>query len=134
MDIDRRILLAARALAGLTQSGLADRVGLHLNALQRIEAGGSMRQSTLEKLIRALSEAGVELTRDPFGNFEGLRFGQSLPRSASAGPFRIPRKRQPLSGDTPAVQTVSDIDRDKPHGQVESALLAVNPRKPRNSR
>lgn len=57
-------LRAARALLGLDQRSLADRAGLSLPTIQRMEAcEGAIRGTidSLTKLITALDIAGVEL-------------------------------------------------------------------------
>lgn len=51
---------AARALLNWTQNDLADRAGLHVNAVNNTERGLSApRGATLEKMQRALEEGGV---------------------------------------------------------------------------
>ena len=55
---------AARALLGIDQKELARRAGVSLPTIQRMEASnGSVRAivDSLEKVIGALNEAGVEL-------------------------------------------------------------------------
>jgi predicted transcriptional regulator len=55
---------AARALLGIDQKELAQRAGLSLPTIQRMEASeGSVRAvvDSLEKVVTALNEAGVEL-------------------------------------------------------------------------
>lgn len=70
---------AARALVDMTQSALAERVGLTPNALVAIEKGRSdPKTSTMISIKRALEEAGVEFTN---GDQPGVRL-----------------KRYPLSG------------------------------------
>lgn len=57
-------LRAARALAGLDQKELAQRAGVSLPTIQRMEASpGNVRGviETLTKVIDALDRAGVEL-------------------------------------------------------------------------
>lgn len=57
-------LRAARALAGLDQKRLADRSGLSVPTIQRMEASeGVIRGNvdSLMKLIAALDTAGIEL-------------------------------------------------------------------------
>lgn len=55
---------AARALLGLDQKDLAQRAGVSLPTIQRMEASdGSVRAvvDSLEKVVTALNAAGVEL-------------------------------------------------------------------------
>lgn len=57
-------LRAARALLGIDQKTLADRAGVSLPTIQRMEASdGNVRGivDTLTKVIEALNAAGVEL-------------------------------------------------------------------------
>lgn len=55
---------AARALAGIDQRTLAERAGVSLPTIQRMEASEGVVRGvvdTLMKVIQALDEAGVEL-------------------------------------------------------------------------
>ena len=55
---------AARALAGIDQRTLAERAGVSLPTIQRMEASDGVVRGvvdTLVKVIRALDESGVEL-------------------------------------------------------------------------
>ncbi len=55
---------AARALAGIDQKTLAERAGVSLPTIQRMEASDGVVRGvvdTLMKVIQALEEAGVEL-------------------------------------------------------------------------
>ncbi len=55
---------AARALAGIDQKGLAQRAGVSLPTIQRMEASDGVVRGvvdTLVKVIRALEDTGVEL-------------------------------------------------------------------------
>lgn len=57
-------LRAARALAGMDQKGLAEKAGVSLPTIQRMEAStGNVRGvvDTLTKIIAALDAAGIEL-------------------------------------------------------------------------
>ena len=74
---------AARALVDMTQSALAERVGLTPNALVAIEKGrADPKTSTMTSIKRALEEAGVEFTN---GDQPGVRF-QRYPTVAAASP------------------------------------------------
>ncbi len=58
---------AARALLGLDQRELAQRSGLSLPTIQRMEASGGVVRgnvNSLMKLVEALSAAGIELIGD----------------------------------------------------------------------
>ncbi|MBV8565437.1 MAG: helix-turn-helix domain-containing protein, partial [Methylobacteriaceae bacterium] len=60
-------LRAARALVGIDQRNLAERAGLSLPTIQRMEASEGVIRGTVDsltKLIAALQEAGVELIGD----------------------------------------------------------------------
>ncbi|MGE3830453.1 MAG: helix-turn-helix domain-containing protein [Parvibaculaceae bacterium] len=60
-------LKAARALVGMDQRTLAERAGLSLPTIQRMEASDGVVRGNVEsltKLIAALNEAGVELIGD----------------------------------------------------------------------
>jgi transcriptional regulator with XRE-family HTH domain len=55
---------AARALAGIDQKTLAERAGVSVPTIQRMEASEGVVRGvvdTLMKVIQALNEAGVEL-------------------------------------------------------------------------
>lgn len=55
-----RSIRAARSLLGWSQRELADRAGLHQNAVYRSEKDDtSTRQSTVSALARAMEQAGV---------------------------------------------------------------------------
>jgi transcriptional regulator with XRE-family HTH domain len=69
-------LRAARALAGLDQRALAERSGLSVPTIQRMEASeGVVRGNvdSLTKLIAALELAGVELIGEGAASAEGGR-------------------------------------------------------------
>lgn len=56
-----RQIRAARALLGWSQQALADRAGLSLNAVVRLETGkADTRLSTLTAIQTALVHAGIE--------------------------------------------------------------------------
>jgi predicted transcriptional regulator len=60
-------LKAARALIGMDQRMLAERAGLSLPTIQRMEASDGVVRGNVEsltKLITALNEAGIELIGD----------------------------------------------------------------------
>jgi DNA-binding XRE family transcriptional regulator len=60
-----RLLIAARALAGMTQSELAAAAGIALSVLQAIEQGKSdPKLSTVLALLDVLKAVGVELVSE----------------------------------------------------------------------
>jgi transcriptional regulator with XRE-family HTH domain len=78
-------LRAARALAGLDQKSLAQKAGVSLPTIQRMEASaGNVRGvvETLTKIIAALDLAGVELIGDNMpshGKGRGVRLKTPKP-------------------------------------------------------
>lgn len=84
-------LRAARALAGLDQKQLAERAGLSVPTIQRMEASeGVIRGNvdSLMKIVAALDQAGVELIADSTVSTSGGR-GVRLrsPMLQNASPF-----------------------------------------------
>ncbi|RWO85320.1 helix-turn-helix transcriptional regulator [Mesorhizobium sp.] len=83
---------AARALAGIDQKTLAERAGVSLPTIQRMEASDGVVRGvvdTLTKVIQALDEAGVELigenqTSERGGR--GVRLKPAVPRDPKAEP------------------------------------------------
>jgi len=75
---------AARALAGIDQKTLAERAGVSLPTIQRMEASEGVVRGvvdTLMKVIQALDEAGVELLGD---NQTSERGGRGVRLKATA--------------------------------------------------
>ena len=76
---------AARALLGIDQRARAERSGVSLPTIQRMEASeGNVRGvvDTLTKVVEALNSAGVELIGEnaaSAGGGRGVRFRQSKP-------------------------------------------------------
>jgi len=69
-------LRAARALLGLEQKALAERAGVSLPTIQRMEASdGTVRGNvdSLTRVIEALRDAGVELIGDNARSDDGGR-------------------------------------------------------------
>lgn len=67
---------AARALLGIDQKTLAERAGVSVPTIQRMEAsGGQVRGvvDTLAKVVEALSRSGVELIGDNAASVSGGR-------------------------------------------------------------
>ena len=80
-------LRAARALAGIDQRELAERSGLSVPTIQRMEASeGVIRGNvdSLMKLIGALDTIGIALIGDDSASEEGGR-GVRLKRSSARG-------------------------------------------------
>ncbi|CCV10303.1 helix-turn-helix transcriptional regulator [Mesorhizobium sp. STM 4661] len=83
---------AARALAGIDQKTLAERAGVSLPTIQRMEASDGVVRGvvdTLMKVIQALDEAGVELigenqTSERGGR--GVRLKPAMPPNPKAEP------------------------------------------------
>ncbi len=83
-----RLIRAARALLGWSAQELANRSGVHISTVLRIEqSGGKLRGNvrTVEKVLNTLVAAGVE-----FSNGEG---GESVT-------FRSAKSRKHPSDDT----------------------------------
>ncbi|MFA7440579.1 MAG: helix-turn-helix transcriptional regulator [Sphingomonadaceae bacterium] len=75
---------AARALAGLDQKALAERAGLSLATIQRMESSNGQVRGVVEslaKVVAALEAAGVEIIGE-YGRSEGQGRGVRL-KSAS---------------------------------------------------
>lgn len=82
-------LRAARALLGIDQRELAERAGVSLPTIQRMEASeGTVRGviDTLMKVIEALDAAGIELIGDnspSVGQGRGVRLREAAVRTAA---------------------------------------------------
>jgi predicted transcriptional regulator len=80
---------AGRALLGIDQQTLADRAGVSLPTIQRMEASsGNVRGvvDTLTKVVAAFDAAGVELigeTAPSIGQGRGVRFKERQPVKAA---------------------------------------------------
>lgn len=82
---------AGRALLGIDQQTLADRAGVSLPTIQRMEASsGNVRGvvDTLTKVVAAFETAGVEL------------IGENMPSIGQGRGVRL-RERQPVKATTP---------------------------------
>jgi len=85
---------AARALAGIDQKTLAERAGVSLPTIQRMEASDGVVRGvvdTLMKVIQALEASGVELIGDnqaSGGGGRGVRLKESTPQSVE--PVKAP--------------------------------------------
>jgi transcriptional regulator with XRE-family HTH domain len=80
---------AARALVGMDQRTLADRSGLSLPTIQRMETSEGVVRGTVDslmKVVRALEAAGVEFLGDGVastGLGRGVRLRQAAARTAA---------------------------------------------------
>jgi transcriptional regulator with XRE-family HTH domain len=78
-------LRMARAAVGWGVRQLAEKAGVTANTVTRIENGADAKQSTIERLQRALEAAGVEFTN---GDQPGVRLTKAgaarSPESSSA--------------------------------------------------
>ena len=75
-------LRMARAAVGWGVRELAEEAGVTANTVTRIENGADAKQSTIDRLQRALEAAGVEFTN---GKQPGVRLAKT-PAAASAEP------------------------------------------------
>jgi len=85
---DAEQLRAARSMTGLTQAELAEKSGVSLPTIKRLELGRGLlpvRLATLLKLQRALETAGVEFIAAGSDGGPGLRLKARAERSAPAG-------------------------------------------------
>lgn len=81
---------AARALLGIDQRDLAERSGLSVPTVQRMEASDGVVRGTVDslmKLISALNEAGVEIISENVPS-QGQGRGVRLTRPAAEGGSR----------------------------------------------
>lgn len=82
---------AARALAGIDQKTLAERAGVSLPTIQRMEASGGVVRGvvdTLVKVIQALEASGVEIIGDSQaseGGGRGVRLKEPALLAGKAG-------------------------------------------------
>src|SRR5271165_2222262 len=75
-------LKMARAAAGWGVRELAEKAGVTANTVTRIENGADAKQSTMDRLQRALEAAGVEFTN---GDQPGVRLAKT-PAAGSVKP------------------------------------------------
>ena len=95
-------LRAARALIGMDQKTLAERAGVSLPTIQRMEASdGNVRGNvdTLTKVVAALEAAGVELIGE-HARSEGVGRGVRLRERRQSEP-----QRDRVGSDEPAADT-----------------------------
>ena len=83
---------AARALLGLDQRQLAERAGVSLPTIQRMEASDGVVRGVVESLMKvvdALQAAGIELIGDnapSSGRGRGVRLTEPTPPASSQEP------------------------------------------------
>lgn len=83
-------LRAARALAGIDQRELAERAGLSVPTIQRMESSDGVIRGNVDSLTRiiaALDEAGIELIGEgaqSASGGRGVRLKAQAPRAASS--------------------------------------------------
>jgi transcriptional regulator with XRE-family HTH domain len=82
-------LRMARAAVGWGVRELAKKARVAANTVSRIENGADAKQSTMDRLQRALEEAGVEFTN---GDQPGVRVSKAAPVSTAIAPRVAPRK------------------------------------------
>ncbi len=96
-------LRAARALAGIDQRALAERAGLSVPTIQRMEArDGVIRGNvdSLTRIIAALEEAGIALIGDGAvsqGGGRGVRLKDEEKTTADEASRRSPHAQRPAS-------------------------------------
>ncbi|MDP3896820.1 MAG: helix-turn-helix transcriptional regulator [Mesorhizobium sp.] len=87
---------AARALAGIDQKALAERAGVSVPTIQRMEASDGVVRGvvdTLSKVIQAFEEFGVEILAEgqaSAGGGRGVRLKDDSRRSGEASPVARP--------------------------------------------
>ena len=79
--IDGRQVRAARAILGWSREELLDASGISMSALLRMEGNmADSRSSTLNKVVKALSLAGIELVTRDDGAIGVILKAQTLPK------------------------------------------------------
>jgi transcriptional regulator with XRE-family HTH domain len=78
-------LRMARAAVGWGVRELAKKAGITANTVTRIENGADAKQSTMDRLQRALEAAGVEFTN---GDHPGVRVSTATTRERASGSKR----------------------------------------------
>ena len=74
--VSGRLILAARALVGVSQADFAAACGLAVETLSRLEAGGSAwvpSEQDIEAVMRGLSHFGVMIVEETDGMGAGVR-------------------------------------------------------------
>lgn len=79
--IDGRQVRAARAILGWSREDLLDASGISMSALLRMEGNmADSRSSTLNKVVKALSLAGIEFVTRDDGAIGVILKAQTLPK------------------------------------------------------
>jgi transcriptional regulator with XRE-family HTH domain len=79
--IDGRQVRAARAILGWSREELLDASGISMSALLRMEGNmADSRSSTLNKVVKALSLAGIEFVTRDDGAIGVILKAQTLPK------------------------------------------------------
>ena len=79
--IDGRQVRAARAILGWSREELLDASGISMSALLRMEGNmADSRSSTLNKVVKALSLAGIEFVTRDDGAIGVILKAQNLPK------------------------------------------------------
>ena len=79
--IDGRQVRAARAILGWSREELRDASGISMSALLRMEGNmADSRSSTLNKVVKALSLAGIEFVTRDDGAIGVILKAQTLPK------------------------------------------------------
>ena len=79
--IDGRQVRAARAILGWSREELLDASGISMSALLRMEGNmADSRSSTLNKVLKALSLAGIEFVTRDDGAIGVILKAQTLPK------------------------------------------------------
>ena len=79
--IDGRQVRAARAILGWSREELLDASGISMSALLRMEGNmADSRSSTLNKVVKALSLAGIEFVTRDDGAIGVIQKAQNLPK------------------------------------------------------
>ena len=89
--IDGRQIRAARAMLGWSREDLLKASGSSMSALLRMEGAlADSRSSTLNKVVKALSLAGIEFVTRDDGAIGVILKGPSTDRDAFAGASKQP--------------------------------------------
>ncbi|MGO8627728.1 helix-turn-helix transcriptional regulator [Rhizobium ruizarguesonis] len=73
VTVDRKVLRAARVLAGLSQAQLAKLSGVGLKTITSLEKGGNVTIDNVDKVIGALKRAGIVFVGEAGEPADGIR-------------------------------------------------------------
>ncbi|HXQ67834.1 MAG TPA: MEDS domain-containing protein [Alphaproteobacteria bacterium] len=121
--VTARQIRAARGYLGWSQRYLADRAGISVNALNRLESGGvDTRMSTLQAIARALNDAGIEFSSD------GVHLIASTGQQHFASkPRAFEHSIQFYENDAYLVDQMTDFVRVGLHGGDNAVVFATKP-------